>query len=110
MQAAAAPEIDSDRFSGEAVGSNMRAMQTRRVLVSLVAGGCAGALNVQSWHGALFFLFAQLLFSAIQAAVMRGRVSDYFMSEHGIVSEGIAAGLLSYVLTWAMMFNFVHVF
>merc|ERR1712146_469032 len=83
MQAATAANGGAsadEGVSAVAVARNSAALNERRVLVSMVAGVCAGTLNVQSWHGLVLYLAAHLVFGALQLAVLRDRVRHHFTS------------------------------
>jgi hypothetical protein len=85
-------------------------MYTRRVVVAMAAGSVAGALALQSLHGVLCFVVANLLFSAVQWLLLPPKQRAFVDAVWGVVTDNAASGLLTFVLFWTMAFNLVHIF
>jgi hypothetical protein len=106
----AAGAVSVTKINAAALQRNQHAMYTRRVVVAMASGSIAGALALQSLEGLLFFLVCNIVFSAVQLALLPAKTRCFVDSAWGVWTDNAMSGLLTYVLFWTLAFNLVHVF
>jgi hypothetical protein len=102
--------VTQTKINGIALQQNQHAMYTRRVVVAMASGAIAGALALQSLGGLLFFLVCNIVFSAVQLALLPPKTRCFVDRSWGVWTDNAVSGLLTYVLFWTLSFNLVHVF
>mmetsp|Transcript_5293 Transcript_5293/g.13325 ORF Transcript_5293/g.13325 Transcript_5293/m.13325 type:complete len:110 (-) Transcript_5293:73-402(-) len=105
-------EVDEGQvYNPENIARNKMQVFSCRILVSLVLGAACGVLGVTGTAGLLaYIVVAEVLLGALLLARCNGNHSAYFRDLFVLLKEGIFQGLLSFVLSWVLLFNFVYIY
>mmetsp|Transcript_9216 Transcript_9216/g.28521 ORF Transcript_9216/g.28521 Transcript_9216/m.28521 type:complete len:106 (-) Transcript_9216:29-346(-) len=89
---------------------NADVVSKTRLLLSLVIGAAAGILELTSQGGFIFYLISTLLLTVVHWFRLGGTHRDHFDSLLTMISSGVFPALLSFILSWTLVFNLVHIY
>jgi hypothetical protein len=98
-----------DQFSPLALTQNMQALDKCRTQSLIIGGIAAGIFGFDGLQGMLFYLFIVALVSIVIAAKLGFSGKPYFMSLSQATTTGLFNNMLTYMLLWVMIHNFVYV-
>ena len=102
---------DETIYHKPTIASNLRVLSEARNLASVLAGVVAGILRVEGLiSGGVCFAISMCLSSLLILASIRGSKSRSLFFEQDFFFSEFFSGLLVFVLTWTLAYDFVHLF